>query len=46
MPSDHSQYMKSKDKLKWEKLEKSIDDIRNDPEAMKLLDELIKFHTS
>ena len=38
--------MKKKDKLKWEKLEKSIDSIRNDPEAMKLLDELIKFHTS
>lgn len=38
--------MKNKDKVKWEKLEKSVEDIRNDPEAMKLLDELIKFHTS
>ena len=38
--------MKSKDELKWEKLEKSIEEIRNNPEAMKLLDELIKFHTS
>ena len=38
--------MKNKDRLKWEKLEKSIDKIRNDPESMKLLDELIKFHTS
>lgn len=38
--------MKIKDKPKWEKLEKSIEEIRNDPEAMKLLDELIKFHTS
>ena len=38
--------MKGRDKSKWEKLEKSIDEIRNNPEAMKLLDKLIKFHTS
>lgn len=38
--------MKGRDKLKWEKLEKSVDEIRNNPEAMKLLDELIKLHTS
>lgn len=38
--------MNNKDKLKWEKLEKSVEEIRNDPEIMKLLDELIKFHTS
>jgi len=38
--------MKNKDKLEWEKLEKSVDEIRSDPKAMKLLDELIKFHTS
>ena len=38
--------MKNKDKLKWENLEKSIEEIRNDPVAMKLLDKLIKFHTS
>ena len=38
--------MKGKNESKWEKLEKSVEDIRNDPETMKLLDELIKFHTS
>ena len=38
--------MKGKNNSKWEKLEKSVEDIRSDPEAMKLLDELIKFHTS
>lgn len=31
---------------KWEKLEKSISEVRNDPEMMKLLDDLIKFHAS
>lgn len=33
-------------KVSFEELWKRIEEVRNDPEAMKLLDELIKVHTS
>jgi len=32
--------------IKWDKIEKDIQDIRRDPNAMKALKEFIKYHTS
>jgi len=36
----------SKERINWDKIEKDIQDIRKDPNAMKALKEFIKYHTS
>jgi len=36
----------SKERINWDKIEKDIQDIRRDPNAMKALKEFIKYHTS
>ncbi len=33
-------------RINWDKIERDIQDIRKDPNAMKALKEFIKFHTS
>lgn len=37
--------MKGKDKLKWEKLIKEIEEAKKDPNFLKALDEFIRYHT-
>ncbi len=34
------------DNINWENIEKDIQEVRKDPNAMKALKEFIKFHTS
>ena len=36
----------SEERINWDKIEKDIQDIRKDPNAMKALKEFIKYHTS
>lgn len=37
--------MNSKDKLKWDKLVKEIEEAKRDPNFLKALNEFIKYHT-
>ena len=38
--------MEDKSKSKWEEVIREVKEVRNNPKLMKLLDDLIKFHTS